>query len=252
MSDVLVLCYHAVSPTWKAALSVTPDALEAQLTALVRAGWRGATFRDAVTRPPSHRTLVITFDDAFLSVRERAYPVLASLGLPATVFAPTAFMACERQRLRWPGIDVWANTPDAAELVGMNWEDLQFLAVQGWEVGSHTRTHPHLTHLDDGALRAELEDSREECAANVGRACETLAYPYGDVDPRVAGAAAAAGYTAAAALSSSLRPDGLHRWPRVGIYHDDHRWRFRLKVDRTVRRMRSSRIWPAADALARA
>lgn len=252
VSDVLVLCYHAVSPTWKASLSVTPGALEAQLSALVRAGWRGATFREAVTRPPSRRTLVITFDDAFLSVLERAYPILAKLDLPATVFAPTAFITSERRQLKWLGIDAWADTPDAPELDGMNWEDLQFLAARGWEVGSHTRTHPHLTHLEDEALRTELEVSRQECIANLGGPCETLAYPYGDVDPRVARATAAAGYAAAAALSSSLRPNGLHRWPRVGIYHDDHRWRFRLKIDRTVRRMRSSRMWPPAESLTRA
>ena len=28
MSDLLVLCYHAVSPRWQADLSITPEALE--------------------------------------------------------------------------------------------------------------------------------------------------------------------------------------------------------------------------------
>src|SRR5205085_9051635 len=86
LSDVLVLCYHAVSPTWGASLSVTPDEFESQLRTLLRRGWRGATFRDAVLRPPWPRTLAVTFDDAFLSVLELAHPILARLGLPATVF----------------------------------------------------------------------------------------------------------------------------------------------------------------------
>ena len=51
MSDVLVLCYHAVSPRWPADLSVTPEAFERQLQLLVGRGYRGATFHDAVTSP---------------------------------------------------------------------------------------------------------------------------------------------------------------------------------------------------------
>jgi peptidoglycan/xylan/chitin deacetylase (PgdA/CDA1 family) len=231
---------------------VSPEALEAQLTMLVRAGWRGATFHEAVTRPRWRRTLAVTFDDAFLSVLDHAYPVLSKLGLPGTVFAPTAFISGERRRLQWAGIDQWAQSPSTSELEAMSWPDLRFLAGHGWEIGSHTRTHPHLTQLDDEALRGELQTSRQECSAELGAACHSLAYPYGDVDLRVAGATAAAGYAAAAGLSSSLRRYGVHRWPRVGIYHDDHLWRFRLKVDGTVRHIRASRTWPPAGALSRA
>lgn len=146
MSDVLVLAYHAVSPTWKAALSVTPETLEAQLTRLVNRGWHGATFTEAVLRPPYQRTLAVTFDDAFKSVLVWAQPILARLGLRATVFVPTAFMS-RRQPLLWPGIDDWLDTEFASELEGMCWEDLPTLVLQGWEIGSHTCTHPKLTRL---------------------------------------------------------------------------------------------------------
>src|SRR3954454_13564814 len=48
MNDLLVLCYHAVSHTWPAALSVTPEALDRQLGQLTRRGYRGARFTDVV------------------------------------------------------------------------------------------------------------------------------------------------------------------------------------------------------------
>ena len=246
MTAVLVLCYHAVSPTWKAPLSVTPDALEAQLSSLVRRGWRGATFREAVLSPPSERTLAVTFDDAFLSVLDRALPILARLRLPGTVFVPTAF-AAERQQLRWAGIDQWLETPHAHELMCMSWDDLGILVREGWEIASHTRSHRRLTQLDDEALRLELEASRHEGAEYLGVPCDTLAYPYGEADERVAECARAVGYRAAATLSSSLRNTGPHRWPRVGVYHEDPMWRFGLKVNPAVRRLRSSRIWPAHE-----
>jgi peptidoglycan/xylan/chitin deacetylase (PgdA/CDA1 family) len=243
VSDVLVLCYHAVSPTWNADLSVTPEALEEQLGKLVGRGWRGAVFRDAVLRPPWRKTLVVSFDDAFLSVRQLAQPILSRFGLPGTVFAPTAFPSQDRTLL-WPGLDHWAATASAPELACMSWDDLRALVSDGWEVGSHTCTHPRLTALDDEALRRELEESRRDCERQLGIRCDTLAYPYGAVDARVAHFTAEANYSAAAALSSNLHAAGPHRWPRVGVYHGDRPWRFGLKVNPLARRVRASRMWP--------
>jgi peptidoglycan/xylan/chitin deacetylase (PgdA/CDA1 family) len=243
---MLVLGYHAVSPTWSVTLSVAPDDLERQLTWLARNGWRGVTFRDAVLNRPSGKTLVVTFDDAFVSVLTLAYPILSALGLRATVFAPTAFMG-SRQRLAWDGIDQWENTP---ELEGMSWEDLGVLQDAGWEIGSHTRTHPHLTRLGDEELRTELAESRAEITRHLGRSCQTIAYPYGDVDDRVAENAGAAGYAAGAAMAHELTDLGPHRWPRIGVYHGDPMWRFRVKASRTTRRVRASATWSRVYARA--
>jgi peptidoglycan/xylan/chitin deacetylase (PgdA/CDA1 family) len=244
MGEVIVLCYHAVSPTWKASLSVTPDALEHQLRTLLRRGWRPATFADAVLGEPRRRTFVVTFDDAFASVLTLGHPILSSLGIPATMFAPTAFMD-EPRPLVWAGIDHWQDTPDAPELRSLCWAELRRLADDGWEIGSHTRTHPHLTTLDDGALTDELERSREEIASHLGLRCRTIAYPYGQADERVANRARDVGYSAGAILSRRLATLGLHRWPRIGVYHTDRSWRFRLKANRGWRLLRATPLWPA-------
>lgn len=243
----MVLCYHAISPTWEAPLSVTPELFERQLITLARRGWQATTFRDAVVDPPAPKTLAITFDDAFASIYEQAYPILSALGMSATVFAPTSFIS-DRQPLRWNGIDHWLQTAAAPELQGMSWEDLGRLHDAGWEVGSHTRTHPRLTTLDDDELLEELTESRREIAARLSAPCETVAYPYGDVDDRVADAARSAGYLAGAALASGLRPRGPQLWPRVGIYNGDQMWRFRLKISRGTRWLRASRLWRSATS----
>jgi peptidoglycan/xylan/chitin deacetylase (PgdA/CDA1 family) len=106
MTDVLVLCLHAVSPRWPADLSITPERLERLLTGLVRRGYRGATFRDAVSAPTAPRTVAVTFDDAYRSVIELAFPILKQLGLPGTVFVPTDWAGAEKPMV-WPGIDHW-------------------------------------------------------------------------------------------------------------------------------------------------
>src|SRR3954470_2335724 len=120
MAELLILCYHAVSEKFPASLSISPDALDAQLRPLVRRGYRGATFSDALARTQEDKTLVVTFDDAYRSVARLGFPILAELGLPATVFAPTAYIGTERP-MGWEGIDRWHQTAHERELVPCSW-----------------------------------------------------------------------------------------------------------------------------------
>jgi peptidoglycan/xylan/chitin deacetylase (PgdA/CDA1 family) len=246
VSDLLVLCYHAISLRWPADFALTPGQFEDQMRHLVGRGYQGATFTDALTERARGRTIVVTFDDAFRSVRELAFPVLERLGLPATIFAPTAFIGSGRP-MSWPGIDHWLGTTYDHELLPLSWEELRELADAGWEVGSHARTHRRLTALDDAELARELAVSKEECQLHLGRPCYSVAYPFGDVDRRVAGAAASAGYRAGAGLTD--RPGRPHEleWPRYGVSREDSLARFRRQVSPHIRRLRSSRAGPAVD-----
>ena len=242
MTDVLVLCYHALSPDWPAALSTTPERFERQLELLLRRGFVGSTFKRALTDPPARRTLAVTFDDGYRSVLDLALPIMQRLGVPGSIYVPTAYIP-ERRPLAWEGTDRWLGGPHEHELAALGWDELKELIELGWEVGPHSRTHPHLTRLGDAELAAELEDSRTECEQALGRTCDTLAYPYGDVDARVVDAARAAGYTAAAGLPERFGPPAELDWPRVGVYNGDDLQRFRLKVSPFVRRLRSVGGW---------
>ncbi|HEV2815132.1 MAG TPA: polysaccharide deacetylase family protein, partial [Solirubrobacteraceae bacterium] len=166
-ADVIVLCYHAVSDRWRSSLAVTPPRLEAQVRSLLRRGYRPQTFTEAVREPAARRVVVVTFDDAYRSVISRAAPVLERLGVPGTVFAPTGFVG-SGEPMSWPGIEEWLATEHREELVPMDWEELRALAARGWEVGSHTVRHPHLTSLDATALDRELRESRAACEGEMG------------------------------------------------------------------------------------
>jgi peptidoglycan/xylan/chitin deacetylase (PgdA/CDA1 family) len=145
--------------------------------------------------------------------------------------------------MSWSGIDRWLGGPYESELACMSWDELRRLADAGWEIGSHTHTHPMLTALDGEALDEELRGSREVCGDRLGRECVSLAYPYGEHDPHVVAAAARAGYEAAATLPGRVHGPEPLRWPRVGVYHHDRQWRFRVKISRAVRKLRSSATW---------
>jgi peptidoglycan/xylan/chitin deacetylase (PgdA/CDA1 family) len=240
----LVLCYHAVSDRWPSELAVPAERLERQLRSLLAGGYRAVTFSEAVAAPQAAKLLAVTFDDGFQSVIDNGFPVLERLGVPGTVFTPTAFVG--GQTLGWPGIDQWLDGPFADELAPMSWGSLRFLADAGWEIGSHTCSHPHLTEISDEHVANELTESRAALEAELGRRCRSLAYPFGAVDPRVAAAAEAVGYEAAATLPIGFGRPAALTWPRVGIYRTDGRWRFRMKVSRAGRSLRST---PAAEAM---
>ena len=240
-ADVLVLCYHAVSPDWPAETSVTPEQLAAQLEMLLAAGYRGATLVDALTAPPAGRTVVVTFDDAHRSVLDGARPVLDELGVPATVFVPTDYAGTD-ELMGWRGYDPWLGTEHEHELRCLSWEELRDLADAGWEVASHTCSHPRLTELDDDALERELVESRRVCETRLGRACVSFAYPYSDEDDRVVAAARRAGYGLAVTVARRYEPPLPLRWPRLNVARDDTVQRLRLRVAR--------RRNPVADAAA--
>lgn len=240
--DVLVLCYHGVSPSWPAATTVAPAALAAQLRWLLDEGWRPATLRGALTAPGPGRTFAVTFDDAHRSVHELAFPAMDALGVPGTVFVPTDYAGTDR-RMGWAGYDEWLGTEHEGELACMSWEALREVAARGWEIGSHTCSHPRLSAVADDDLRRELAESRAICEDRTGAACVSLAYPYSDYDDRVVDAARATGYGLAVTVPRSAAAPLPLQWPRVGVYQGDSVSRLRLRVGR--------RGHPALDAALR-
>lgn len=237
MVSLLVLCYHAVSAAWPSELAVAPERLERQLELLVARGYRGATFGEALADPPGRRTLVVTFDDAYRSTLTHAQPILAALGLPGTMFVPTDH-AGRPDPMRWPGIDHWAAGPHAHELRCLDWDELGWLRDRGWEIGSHTRSHPRLTDLPPARVAAELAGSRAAIEDRLRAPCSSLAYPYGAADAAVVEQARAAGYRAAGLLGVGREPPRPLAWPRVGVYRDDAQWRFRAKLSPRMHRLR--------------
>jgi peptidoglycan/xylan/chitin deacetylase (PgdA/CDA1 family) len=251
LSDLVVLCYHAVSPDWPASLSLTPDSLERQLTFLSKRGYRGVPASEALERAVSGREVAITFDDAYRSVLELAKPILDRLGMRASVYVPTNWPDRD-EPMTWPGIAHWVGTEHEPELACMTWDELRGLADDGWEIGSHTCSHPRLAELStQDEIAGELEGSRLACEEHLGRPCRSIAYPYGSYDDRVVDAASDTGYEFGLTL-----PHGLHGpqplvWPRIGVYRADRTWRWRLKLSPTIRRARALRAWEVASGARR-
>ena len=193
---VTILCYHRFGAK-PSALTVTPQAFEAQMGWLARNGYhvvsmaRLAAFLEAREALPP-KAVVITIDDGYRSTYEAAWPVLRKHDFPATVFLYTDFVGA----------------PDA-----LTWAQMREMAASGLvEVQPHSKTHTNLTlRLPDESdaryrerVRREVEGPVEAIRTQLGARSLVYAFPYGDVNEAVASELRARGV----ALGVTVTPGG--------------------------------------------
>jgi peptidoglycan/xylan/chitin deacetylase (PgdA/CDA1 family) len=159
-------------------------------------------------RPLPGKWVAITFDDGWRDNYATAMPLLIEHGFSATVFAVTGSIR------RGPPSGGWDDCLSA--------EEIREMRAKGFDIGSHTRTHPRLSKMDDASARAELEGSRSDLLQVLGEAPAWLAYPYGWFSPRVARIARDCGYHGAVSTIRDNRVSaGQLFWlPRVMVMGD--------------------------------
>ncbi|GAB4367426.1 MAG: hypothetical protein Kow00128_11870 [Deltaproteobacteria bacterium] len=108
--------------------------------------------------------VVITFDDAYRSVYENAFPILKKYCYTATIFVPTDF-------LDYGG-------GDFQERSCINWEEAEALKNAGFSFGSHTASHRRLTNLETREIEYELKHSKELIERRLGVEVESFSYPF--------------------------------------------------------------------------
>lgn len=242
------LSYHSVTEDGPPYLSLRPRTFERQLDILSHQGFRSGTRADldrlaAGERLPGRRAF-FTFDDGFLDTVTAAMPRMAEHGYTGMAFVLPRHLE-DGAALDWP--EVAGEAARRPELMrSIDWPMAEELVEAGWEIGSHTLTHARLTTLSDEALRQELLDSRRLIAERLGR-CDTLAYPFGVWDARVAAATADAGYAYAFSLPFGQQMSATRlSIPRVMVDDRDVSWRFRVKLSQVGRMALFSPLKPLA------
>ena len=110
-------------------------------------------------------------------------------------------------REQW-GIELTDSEIHVGYLRPLTWKELATLMENGWDVGSHSLTHPDLTALTRTAVGSEVRDSRAVITQRLGKTPKLFSYPFGLSDATVRAEVAAAGYVGACTtLSRRVRPD---------------------------------------------
>ncbi len=164
----------------------------AQMRTLADNGYQTISLTDAAElmcghEPIREQQVVITIDDGYLDTFEMAVPILREVGFTATVFVVAGLVG------RW---SLWdAGKCCTAPL--MDWRHLRQLLDWGFDVGSHTLTHPELRLLPPADAREEIERSRTVLEQRLGRQITTFCYPFGEWNETNYKMVRAAGYLAA-------------------------------------------------------
>ncbi len=138
-------------------------------------GFNTVTLQDVLdgTGSQEQNSVVLTFDDGWMSNYTNAFPIFNNMGLTATIFVITDFIGTAKY---------------------MNWNQLKEMAEAGISVQSHTAGHSALSTLSGGEIKHELERSKATIEDHLGLSVDFLSAPHGMIDKSVIDIAGSIGY----------------------------------------------------------
>ena len=168
--QIPILMYHAVhvmdpSEASNANLIVAPDNFEAQIKAMVDAGYYFLTPEEAYkalteNALPAKKVVWLTFDDGNEDFYTIAYPILKKYKAKATNNVITGFV----------------KKGNAGNLTVKQMKEMM---AHGMSFQSHTVNHPDLSATDKATQKAELTDSIDFLEDQLNTKVNTIAYPSG-------------------------------------------------------------------------
>ena len=225
---VVILCYHHVGPYAEEgktanSFTVSPEVLRAHFEYLKQNGYKVLSMdeyirynRGAGTVP--EKSVLITFDDAYVSFYEKVFPLLKEYNYPAVLAM----------------VGIWQQVPPNDPDRILNWEQARELKKSGLvEIASHSYnlhyqiaanaygdvghatttleySNNRFEDLDTykRRLQADLRRSQDLFEKELGEKARVLVWPYGEYNELGIEAALAAGYEATFGLEGGLNPQG--------------------------------------------
>ena len=187
-APVPILMYHVIGDAADGAalpgLFLSVDNFTEQVDWLDENGYTAVTlvqvqdaWYDGGTLP--EKPIVLSFDDGYLGQYLEAMPILAEHGWAGQL------------NLKAEGSDL--SSKQVKKMIGA-----------GWEIASHTITHPDLPSMDAATLETEVAGSKTELEEELGIEIVNFCYPAGKYDDAVVAAVEAAGYRGATTVDPGL------------------------------------------------
>jgi len=184
----ILLYHHVRGDSSNSRYTVSVPDFRAQMQTLYDHGYTAITMEmllDALIygRDLPPKPVVITFDDGHQNVYDNAFPIMQEFNYPGVFYI------------------VANRINNARDFV--NVDGLKTMIDAGWEIGSHSYSHPDLTINRSGA-DYEIGQSRVRLQNALDVEINTFAYPYGKMDSFVAQRVNDFGYRAGIGLGNSI------------------------------------------------
>lgn len=140
----------------------------------------------------------LSFDDGFRNNFINALPILRKHKVPAIFFVPSSRISANLEDTK----NYCLNTTRYRAVIEMlKWNDIREMISDGYEVGSHTKTHARFSTISRNRhlLEDEILGSKQEIEANLDYECKYISWPFGrltDADDESLKVVRDAGYTA--------------------------------------------------------
>lgn len=194
---VPILAYHKIQDSFDLGISYTKvNQFEKQVKFLFENGYSTSSFNEYLDEERTNsKRVIITFDDAYESVFENAYPILKKYNFTATLFVITKFVGT---------LNKWDYHFKEFRSRHLDWKQINLLAKEGWEVGSHTVSHPSLALCSSNQIWYELKHSKEVIENKLNKSVNIISYPFGKFNHKIINFVKKAGYQAGCTLGSNF------------------------------------------------
>lgn len=163
MEKLLVIYYHEVVEKGggNAYQKIEEEKVEEQMRYLFENGYTSLFFSE-LGEPLPKKAVIVSFDDGFYSVYEKAAPILKKYGIKANVYLPTAYIGKEKF---------------------MTWEQVVSLTESGlFEMQAHTHAHVDVRTKDEKGILDEIEKSSEQFLLHGLKLPTAFCFPFGTFD----------------------------------------------------------------------
>jgi peptidoglycan/xylan/chitin deacetylase (PgdA/CDA1 family) len=168
----------------------------------------------------------LSFDDGFRNNFTNALPILIKHKVPAIFFVPSTLIEAN-----------WSDTYNyclkktgySSVIEMLRWSDLREMLKQGYDIGSHTKTHSRFSDISNNKslMNDEIMGSKQELEANLDYECKYISWPYGriiDVDGESLRNVKSAGYTACFSACRGTVLSGVTDIFMIPRHHFEVQW----------------------------
>ena len=199
-----IIYYHEVVDSGKgfSYQKIEAEKFEQQMKWISENGYITSFFSELDCDNP--KSLIVSFDDGYRSVYEKAFPIMKKYGIKGNVYLPTAYIGTNDQF--------------------MDWDMVADLYRSGlFEFQAHTHRHIDIRAVDFETLREEITVSNGMIAERVGYTPVAFCMPYGKYHKKsIQNLFQIYGYQyVLGSFYGEIRGNREKVLPRIGISNDD-------------------------------
>lgn len=170
----IVFVYHAINDIKKKGC-ISLELIKEHLDTIKEEKWQTLNLKqlqEYFTNKKRNKVpaIVLTFDDGYIEIYDKIFPLCKKMGLAYTVFVTTNYIGKDNSwnvRSQFKGWHLQAS-------------QIKEMADQGIDIGSHGMSHNNLLKLTEAEIDDELRISKNTLEKITGKQITAFSYPYGD------------------------------------------------------------------------